>query len=79
MLREGVSFEDLEQIVAEFKSLDAKIRSGISKYLIGSEAEKHKDLVSTLCKKRDQLREPGDSEAMPKQIIGVQYLWLVKH
>ena len=78
LLREGITFEQLAIIAAEFKSLDSKIRAGVSKHLVGAEAEKHKDLVSVLCKRRDELREPG-GEAMPKQITGLQYLWVIKH
>ena len=78
LLREGVTSEQLSRIEVKYKSLDAKIRAGVSKHMTGSEADKHKDLVSVLCKRRDELREPADG-AMPQQIKGVQYLWLIKH
>ena len=34
--------EELEHIAEEFRTLDSKIRSGITKYTLGAEAEKNK-------------------------------------
>ena len=78
LLQDGCTFEELGNILEQFQSLDDKIRAGFTKHLVGSEAEKNKELVSSLLKKRDELRKPSDPLAMPVQITGLQLIFCVK-
>ena len=71
---DDTSFDDLSAVPAEFRSLDSKIRMALSKHTTGSEADKAKELVSTLVKKRDELRKAR----IPRQITGIQLMFLVK-
>lgn len=68
-------FEDLARVPKYWEGMNAKIRSGMSKLLIGSTADKTLELVSLITKKRDVLKRA----ATPIQITGLQMLFLVKH
>ena len=62
---EEIEFDELGKVSFEMKSLDSKIRSGLTRYLHGKEAEKEKqELTSFLLRKRDELRK-----AMPPKQI----------
>ena len=70
----GVDFESFAAVLRKYTSLDAKVRTAISKSLGGKDAEHVKDLVSHIHQKRDELRKA----AMPRQITGLQMLYLVR-
>ena len=72
---DSATFDDFGRVAPEWVSLDAKIRSGLTKYLVGKDAEKeNKELVSYTLKRRDELRKA----AVPRQITGLQIIFLVK-
>ena len=68
------SFEELGNPRSSMASLDAKLRTAITKHTTGSEAEKRRDLVSKLTGKREELK----LSPMPKQISGHQLLLVVR-
>ena len=68
------TFEELGVVSTETHSLDAKIRVSLSKHMTGSEAERNRELVSSLTKRRDELRK-ADS---PMQIRGRQLIYLIR-
>ena len=68
------SYEELATIPREFIGLDTKLRSSISKHCLGAEADKNRDLVQHLDKKREELELEGD---IPRQITGMQLVWLI--
>ena len=72
--QDDTTFEDLGMVEPHRESLDAKIRVSMSKHTTGHEAEKNRELVSTLVKRRDELKK-----AMPPtQITGRQLLFVVR-
>ena len=71
---DDVTFDELGAVSPQFESLDAKIRMALSKHTTGHEADKNKELVSTLTKRRDELRRA----TVPRQIRGRQLLLLVR-
>ena len=72
--QDDCTFDEVGIVPDEFLGLDAKIRVGMTKHTTGPEAEKNKELVSTLLKRRDELKKA----APPRQVTGLQLLWLVK-
>ena len=64
---DSATFDDFGRVAPEWVSLDAKIRSGLTKYLVGKDAEKeNKELVSYTLKRRDELRKA----AVPGKLQG---------
>ena len=70
---ESCKFDELYDS-SEFKSLDAKLRSGISKHINGTETGRNAELVSSLQRRRDELRKDN----VPRQIRGRQLLYAVR-
>ena len=71
--QEGVDVSSFQAVPEGFKSLDAKIRSAMSKHLSGKDAESARELVSHLHEKMDEMRKA----AVPRRITGLQMLFLV--
>ena len=72
--RESAIFEELGRIDTDWISLGSKIRVAISKHTNGMEADGHNALCAKTKSKRDELRKAD----LPRQISGLQLLWLVK-
>ncbi len=70
---ESCTFDELYDS-GEFKTLDAKLRSGISKHINGTESGRNAELVSSLQRRRDELRKGN----VPRQIRGRQLLYTVR-
>ena len=68
MEADDVTFDELGTRDPAFASLDAKLRSAITKHTVGSEALKNADLVSKLQAKREELKRAST----PRQICGRQ-------
>ena len=67
------TFAELGCIPRKFKSLDGKIRSGMSKQAAASKGANEK-LVGRLTKRRDELRK----QTPPLQITGLQQVFIVR-
>ena len=68
------TFEELAVVDLEWESLEAKLRSGISKHTLGAEALKAAELVAELTRTRESLRRA----ARPSQISGRQLVFTVR-
>ena len=73
--QDATTFEELGNVLPQWVSLDAKIRVAMTRHTTGSHAEQHKELVSNLTRRRDELKRAS----MPTQISGRQLLWIVRH
>ena len=67
-------FEDLALVPPRWQSMNAKLRTAMSKLLIGGSSDKTPELVSLINKRRDELKRA----ATPQQITGLQMVFLVK-
>ena len=72
--RPSSTFDELGVIDPDKASLEAKLRSAITKHTIGAEAAKNPDLVSKLSAAREELK----TRARPMQISGSQLVWVVR-
>ena len=70
------TFDELgiDRIPAKHQRLVAKIRLGVTRHMSGGEKEKNKKLVTYLEKRRQEMAR----EAPPRQISGLQFVWLIK-
>ena len=71
---DDVSFDELGIRDTSMASLDAKLRSAITKHTVGGEAVKSADLVSKLTAKREELKRAST----PRQITGRQLILVVR-
>ena len=73
-LADDCTFGELGIVDEEWESIEAKLRSGISKHTLGAEAHKAADLVAELTRVRESLRRA----ATPSQISGRQLMFTVR-
>ena len=69
------TFDELALTDPSNASLEAKLRSAITKHTIGAEAQKNPDLVSKLIAVREELKRGP----CPRQITGRQLVWTIRH
>ena len=68
------TFEELSLEDPALASIEANLRSSITKHTVGTEAAKNPDLVSRMTAKREELKRGSP----PRQITGRQLTWVVR-